>query len=61
MDDAPIQDRDSGKNQSAMVRERIGGLKGGNARTTKLTDKQRREIATKAAKVRWLKPEEKDG
>lgn len=32
---------------------RLGGLKGGKARAEKLTAKQRREIAQKAAKSRW--------
>jgi len=30
-----------------------GGLKGGHARAKKLSAKQRRAIATKAAKARW--------
>lgn len=32
---------------------RLGGLKGGKARAEKLTAEQRKEIARKAAKVRW--------
>ena len=32
---------------------RLGGLKGGKARAEKLTSEQRKEIAKKAAKVRW--------
>jgi hypothetical protein len=32
---------------------RKGGLKGGPARSQKLTPEQRREIAVKAAKKRW--------
>ncbi len=32
---------------------RKGGLKGGKARAKKLTPQQRKEIARKAAKVRW--------
>lgn len=32
---------------------RKGGLKGGRARAEKLTPKRRREIAQKAAKIRW--------
>ena len=31
----------------------IGGLKGGKARAEKLTPEQRKEIAQKAANVRW--------
>lgn len=36
---------------------RKGGLKGGKARAEKLTEEQRKEIAQKAAKVRWRKPQ----
>jgi hypothetical protein len=32
-----------------------GGLKGGPARAKKLSSKRRKEIARKAAKVRWAK------
>ena len=31
----------------------VGGLKGGKARANKLTPEQRKEIAKKAAAVRW--------
>ena len=41
------------KNPAAVALGRLGGLKGGPARAAKLTDKQRKEIATKAAKARW--------
>jgi hypothetical protein len=34
---------------------RKGGLKGGKARAEKLTPEQRKEIAKKAANVRWSK------
>ncbi|HPK53382.1 MAG TPA: hypothetical protein PK114_02915 [Smithellaceae bacterium] len=34
---------------------RKGGLKGGKARAEKLSAKKRKEIATRAAKVRWGK------
>lgn len=34
---------------------RIGGLKGGRARAAKLSEKQRIEIASKAALARWAK------
>lgn len=44
-----------GKNPHAVALGRLGGLKGGKARTEKLTPEQRREIATKAAKARWSK------
>jgi hypothetical protein len=32
------------------------GRKGGRARAAKLSDKKRKEIASKAAKARWKKP-----
>jgi hypothetical protein len=43
------------KNPAAVALGRLGGLKGGKARANKLTSDQRREIAEKAAKTRWLK------
>ena len=48
---------DSGPEQNphAVALGRLGGLKGGKARAKKLTDKEREEIARKAAKVRWSK------
>jgi hypothetical protein len=33
--------------------DRLGGLKGGKARAKKLSAEQRKEIAKKAAAVRW--------
>ncbi len=44
---------DSTKNPAAGALGRLGGLKGGKARATKLTPEQRKEIAKKAARVRW--------
>ncbi len=44
-----------GKNPHAVALGRLGGLKGGKARTEKLTPEQRKEIAQKAAKARWQK------
>jgi len=35
---------------------RRGGLKGGKARAAKLSSEERKEIARKAAKARWQKP-----
>lgn len=43
------------KNPHAVALGRLGGLKGGKARAKKLTAKQRKEIAKKAAKARWGK------
>jgi len=42
-----------GKNPNAVALGRLGGLKGGLARATKLTATQRSEIARNAALVRW--------
>lgn len=44
-----------GKNPAAVMLGRLGGLKGGKARATKLSAEQRSEIARKAAKTRWEK------
>lgn len=43
------------KNPAAVVLGRLGGLKGGKARASKLTPEQRRKIAKKAAQARWGK------
>jgi hypothetical protein len=42
-----------GKNPHAVALGRLGGLKGGKARASKLTAEQRKEIARKAAEARW--------
>jgi hypothetical protein len=44
-----------GKNPHAVALGRLGGLKGGKARATKLTPEERKGIARKAAKARWGK------
>jgi len=46
---------DSTKNPAAVALGRLGGLKGGKARASKLTPEQRKEIAKKAAEARWKK------
>lgn len=46
---------DTTKNPAAVALGRLGGLKGGKARASKLTPEQRKEIAQKAAKARWEK------
>ena len=43
------------KNPAAVALGRLGGLKGGRARATKLSPKKRSEIAKKAAQSRWNK------
>jgi hypothetical protein len=42
-----------GKNPAAVALGRLGGLKGGKARTEKLSPERRKEIAQKAAQTRW--------
>jgi len=44
-----------GKNPAAVALGRLGGLKGGKARAAKLSAKRRKEIAQKAAQIRWGK------
>jgi len=44
-----------GKNPAAVALGRLGGLKGGKARTEKLSPERRKEIAQKAAQARWKK------
>ncbi|RJQ36646.1 MAG: hypothetical protein C4555_07210 [Dehalococcoidia bacterium] len=46
---------DATKNPAAVALGRLGGLKGGKARASKLTPEQRKEIARKAAASRWRK------
>jgi len=41
------------KNPHAVALGRLGGRKGGKARAEKLTAEQRKEIAQKAARIRW--------
>jgi hypothetical protein len=48
---------DKEKNAAAVALGRLGGLKGGKARAKSLTAKKRSQIATKAAKKRWSKPD----
>jgi hypothetical protein len=47
----------SEKNPAAVALGRLGGLKGGKARASKLTPEQRKEIAKVAASARWKKKE----
>lgn len=53
MDGSPLKVEISHKDAKAIARGRQGGLKGGKARAKKLTAKQRKTIAVKAAKARW--------
>jgi hypothetical protein len=47
------------KNPHAVALGRLGGLKGGKARTAKLTAEERRALARKAVLVRWAKAKKK--
>jgi len=49
VDETPAQESISAKSG------RLGGLKGGKARAALMTDKERTESASKAAKARWSK------
>lgn len=46
---------DEGKDPAAIVRGRLGGLKGGKGRLKALSPGRRQEIAKKAARIRWSK------
>jgi hypothetical protein len=41
------------KHPAAVVLGRLGGLKGGKARAAKLSKRKRKQIARKAASIRW--------
>jgi hypothetical protein len=47
------------KNPHAVALGRLGGLKGGKARTASLTAEQRRDLARKAVLARWAKAKNK--
>ncbi len=46
---------ESTKNQAAVTLGRLGGLKSAKARMEKISPEQRKEIARKAAQIRWQK------
>lgn len=49
----PVETPEMGKNPAAVALGRLGGLKGGLARAKKLSAKRKKQIAQKAAQVRW--------
>ena len=55
LDGTPLEIGVEFKDTAAVSRGRLGGLKGGKARASKLSAKRRKAIALKAAKVRWKK------
>ena len=55
LDGTPLEISVDLKNTAAVSRGRLGGLKGGKARASKLSAKRRKQIALQAAKARWKK------
>jgi hypothetical protein len=51
----PAKPKPRKKNPAAVALGRLGGLKGGKARAAKLSVSERKEIAKKAARIRWAK------
>lgn len=54
--DAATSEDEQQPESAAVIRGRLGGIKGGNARANKMTAEQRAESARKAAAARWAKP-----
>jgi hypothetical protein len=53
MNGEPLTDPNAGKDPKAVSRGKLGGLKGGKARASKLSPRRRKQIARKAAESRW--------
>ena len=53
--DGATDSRRPEKNPAAVALGRLGGAKGGKARSEKLTSEERRKIAMRAAAARWKK------
>jgi hypothetical protein len=53
--ESPPPESEREKNPAAVALGRLGGLKGGKARAEKLSAKQRKQSAKKAARARWSK------
>jgi len=51
----PEASRERGKNPAAVALGKRGGSKGGHARAKNLSERKRKAIAKKGAKVRWGK------
>jgi hypothetical protein len=60
-DTEKYQPEEREKNPHAVALGRLGGKKGGKARAEKLTAEERREIAKKAAAIRWKHRESEGG
>ena len=54
-EEKPAPEPAGGKNPHAVALGRLGGQKGGKARAAKLSAKKLKEIARKAAQIRWSK------
>ena len=54
------EDPNKGKNPAAVALGRLGGLKGGKVRASRLTESKRKSSAVKAANVRWSKTKPKE-
>lgn len=54
-DATPEPKPDEGKNPAAVALGKLGGLVGGKARWKGVSKKERRKIASKAARARWRK------
>jgi hypothetical protein len=48
------------KNPAAVALGKLGASKGGKARAEKLSPERRKEIARRAAKVRWAKKRQQE-
>jgi hypothetical protein len=55
VDDREPIPEEQGKDPSAVILGRRGGLRGGKARSDSLSSERRSEIAREAAKARWRK------
>jgi hypothetical protein len=55
-----LVDSDVGKNPAAVALGRLGGRKGGKARSDSLSAERRSEIAHLAAQTRWKKRHQND-
>jgi hypothetical protein len=53
MDGSPLPDPNEGKSAAAVALGRLGGAKGGHARADRLSEADRKAIASKAAMARW--------
>jgi hypothetical protein len=53
LDGSPLSNVAAGKNPAAVALGKLGGAKGGRARAKALSPKRRREIALRAARIRW--------